>query len=269
MSFVSCCLILSLFFNFDPFLSLEKALATPLYFFKSIFQKSYNLPTQVKPAKSYTLALVGDSMTQFLGDGTDLRNFLKKYYPNKEFGILNFGIGSTSILTVPKRLTIASIRGSETLPPILDTKPDIILLESFGNNPLSDLPLSEGLKKQQQTLDQIIQIIKEKSPETVLIFVATVSPTRERYAEGIVNLTTEKRREWADERIAYIKNHIKYAADHRIPLINVYQKTLKEDGDGNIDFINSSDFIHPSPTGILFISSEIADYLYKNRTIPL
>ena len=258
MSFVGCCLLLSLFFYFNPFLSFERILAQPLYFFNSIFKKSSDLPTQVKPAQSYTIALIGDSMTQFLGDGTDLKKDLKKLYPGKDFSILNFAAGSTSILTVPERLN----------KDILNTKPEIIILESFGNNPLSDLPLDQGLKKQQQALDQIIQIIKEKNPQTVLIFMATVSPSRERYGEGVVNLTTEKRRAWADERIAYIKNHIKYAKDHEIPLINIYEKT-KGNGDGNIDYINSVDFIHPSPTGILLISSEIADYLYKNRVIPL
>lgn len=262
----ACCLLLFSFTSLNPQHFFEKVFIQPLNIIKSIF--GTGLPTQAKAQKSYIFALVGDSMTQFLGSGTDLDKDLKKYYPSSEFSILNYGYGATNILSVPDRLKIVTSRGSEALPAILDKKPDIIFLESFGNNPLSQFPLSEGLKKQEEALDNIIKIIKEKKPDTVLIFIATAAPVRDRYGEGVVNLSTEQRRKWADERIAYIKNHIKYAKDHKIPLINVYQKSLDKNGEGSIDYINSYDFIHPSPTGILFISQQIADFIYKKRVLP-
>ena len=94
---------------------------------------------------------------------------------------------------------------------------------------------------------------------------ATIAPVRDRYAEGVVNLTTEKRQQWADERISYIKNHIDYAKSHNIPLINIYEKSLDKEGSGNIDYVNTNDFIHPSPTGVYFISEEIARFLYEHK----
>ena len=257
------------FVTFNLLVPFEKTFAGPIYLAKSNISILNAVNPPVKPSNSYSILLLGDSMMQFLGDGSDLKNYLKKYYPKKQINVLNYGFGSTNILSVPERLKKDTIRGSETLPPILEREFDVIFIESFGNNPLSDMLLEEGLKKQTEALDQIVKIIKTEKPESAIIFMATVSPNRERYAEGTVNLTTEERRKWADERITYIKNHIEYAKVHKIPLLNVFEKSLDLSGDGNIDYINSQDFIHPSPTGILFISQEIADFIFKKRILPL
>ena len=42
----------------------------------------------------------------------------------------------------------------------------------------------------------------------------------------VYNLSPEQRKEWANERTAYIKNHIEYARSHNIPLINIFEKSL-------------------------------------------
>ena len=262
---IGCCLLVFNFFNFNldqTFNFLEPIKLS----FESFFHKN-PLPIQTEKAKSYTIAMVGDSMTQFFGSAEVLKASLKKYYPDREFGILNFGIGSTNILSVPDRLTKESKRENETLPPILDAKPYILFLESFGNNPLSHLKINEGLKKQTETLDQIVKIIKEKQPNTVLVFVATIAPSKERYAEGVTNLMPDQRRQWAEERMSYIENHINYAKSHNIPLVNVYKKSFNEKGEANIDYVNSVDFIHPSVTGIQFIGDQIADKVYKDQII--
>lgn len=263
---IVCCTAVFSFISFNILFPIERIFALPLYSIKSYFKKE-SIPVQVKPAKKYTMVLVGDSMTQYLGSGTELEKYLKVYYPSKDFSILNYGIGSTTILTVPDRLTSGSVRGSETLMPILSKDFDLILLESFGNNPLS--AHADGLKKQFETLDQIVKTIRSSKPKAVIVFVATIAPNKERYAEGIVNLTTNERKIWAEERIGYIKNHIKYAKEHNIPIINIYEKSLTLSGDGNPDYIDSHDFIHPSPTGILFISREIAQFIFQKRIFPL
>ena len=197
-------------------------------------------------------------MTQTLGAGETIQPMLRKYYPKKELHILNYGIGSTSIFTLPDMLTKGVIRGSETLMPILSKDFDVILIESFGNN-----PIPQGLEKNNEILDQSIKLIKEKKPNAKIVFVATIAPNRDRYAENIVNLTTEERRKWADERISFIKNHIKYARDHKIPLIDLYNKSLEN----YADYINTSDFIHPSNAGLIFMGEEIANYLVSRRIL--
>lgn len=235
-----------------------------------------NLPRTVKPAEAYTIILVGDSMIDFFGENpTQLRKHLKTHYcdenctpKGKVFGIFNLGYGSTNILSLQERLEQDTKYKDKQNQAILKREFDLIIIESFGNNPLSEYPLEEGLKKQEEALDKAVRTIHKTKPNAVIAFMATVAPIRNRYAEGSVVLDTETRQKWADERAAYIKNHIKFADDHNIPLIDLYNKSLNN-GEGTIDYINTNDFIHPSVTGIDFMSKEIADWIYNNRILPL
>lgn len=215
----------------------------------------------------YTLVLVGDSMTEYLGNFDELRNDLYKYYPNKNLLLLNYGFGSTNILSVPDRLEQLSNHAGRGFQPINDIPFDLVLIESFGYNPLSTLPLEEGLKKQTETLDKIISVLTQKHPKSKVVFIATIAPSKESFGGGVLNLLPDQKEKWVNERIAYIKNHIEYAKSHDIPLINIYEASLNDKGDGNIDYINSNDFIHPSPTGIYFISQQIADFIYSNKLL--
>lgn len=219
---------------------------------------------QISPA-SPTIVFVGDSMTEYLGNFDELREYLKNYYPAKKFLLLNYGFSSTSILSVQDRLEKDSTHSGRIFQAINNIPFDAVIIESFGHNPLSDHVLEEGLKRQNEALDKIVATITQKHPKSSIIFMATIAPYKQRYGEGVVNLTTEKRLQWANERISYIKNHISYAKAHHIPLINIYEASLNQEGSGNIDYVNTNDFIHPSPTGIYFISEEIAKFLYKNK----
>ena len=216
------------------------------------------------PRDAYTIVMVGDSMTETLGPNTDkLRQYLKIHYPNKVFGIYNLAKGSTNITSLQELLDKDIIASREF---------EVILIESFGYNPLSHLSLEEGLKKQTELLDQAVNSIRQGKTKakvnSIIVFVATIAPNREKYGEGAVDLSPEKRAEWADERSAYIKNHIEYAKAHDIPLINIYEKSLNEAGTGNLEYIESGTHIHPSGKGIEFISKEIADFLFNTRILP-
>ncbi|MDD5147183.1 MAG: SGNH/GDSL hydrolase family protein [Candidatus Daviesbacteria bacterium] len=212
-----------------------------------------------------TIVFVGDSMTEYLGNFDELKGYLKNYYPKRKFLLLNYGFSSTNILSVQDRLEKMSSHSGRIFQAINDIPFDLILIESFGHNPLSDHPLEEGLKLQRDALDKIVSTILQKHPKSTILFVTTIAPNKERYAEGVINLTTGERSKWAEERMSYIKNHIDFAKSHNIPLINIYEKSLDQNGTGSLDYINSNDFIHPSPTGIYFISEEIAKFLYNNK----
>lgn len=220
---------------------------------------------QVKYPQDYTLVLVGDSMTQILGNCDELKADLKKYYPKKSFECLNYGFGSTNILSLQERLEKETFF-ERKFRPVTEIDFDVILVESFGHNPLSKYPLEEGLKKQTEALQEAFTTLKRTNPRAKILFMATIAPSIKKYGLGQVNLSAEKRGEWAREREAYIKNHINFAQTNNIPLINIYQKSLK-DGDLNLDLVSSSDYIHPSPTGVYFISQEIADFLYNNKIL--
>ena len=221
---------------------------------------------KVKYPQDYTIVMVGDSMTETLGNSDELKKFLSDYYPGKSFEILNYGFGATNILSVMDRITKDTERGRK-FRSIESIAYELILLESFGENPLSQYPLNEGLQRQTQELDKIVGVLKETNPKGKIAFVASISPTKLIFAQNQVNLSSEKKAQWVEERIAYIKNHILYAQSHNIPIINVFEKSLSENGDGDPEYISTDDYIHPSPKGIIFISKEIADYIYKNNLL--
>lgn len=253
------------FFNFTPFLSFERTFADQIYQIRKMMD-----PQAIKPKKDYSIVLVGDSMTDYLGSsGSEIQKYLKPYYPNKDIKITNFSVGSTNITTLPDRLQNLTNYNGKISESILNTKFDLIIIESFGHNPLRDVKLEDGLKKHNEILDQARKMIKDRQPEARIILLATIAPHISRYAEGIANLSTDERKKWAKERAGYIKNHIEYAKKNNLPLINVYEKSLDSEEGGNIDLINTGDFIHPSVTGVDFISKEIADFVFNSRLLPL
>lgn len=223
---------------------------------------------KVKYPQDYTIVMIGDSMTETLGNSDELKKFLSDYYRGKSFEVLNYGFGATSILTVMERITKETEHGRK-FRPIEEIDYNLILLESFGENPLSEYRLEEGLQRQTEELDRIVGKLRETNPKGKIVFVATISPNKVIFAQNQVDLSAEKRTEWVEERIAYMKNHIAYANSHNIPLINIFEKSLLDNGDGNPDFISTQDYIHPSPTGIVFISRVIADSIYENSIFPL
>ena len=106
-------------------------------------------------------------------------------------------------------------------------------------------------------------------PHSAIVFVATIAPNKENYAKKILlNIPVADRIKQAEERMAYIKNHISYAKSHNIPIINIYEKSLNDQGDGNLKYINPDDYIHPSFEGVDFIGHEIANFIYTNQILP-
>jgi len=225
------------------------------------------VPPKIATASSYTLIFLGDSMTEALGENFDfLRLDLAKYYPKKVFGLFNYGFGSTNILSIQDRLDNSTTYLGKDFPAILDRYFDIILIESSGTNPLSEFPLAIGLQKQTTALDIMVAKIADTHPNSLIIFIATIAPSQ-LYGKGVVNLSPAMRIQWANERRAYIENHISYAKRHNIPLINIYEKTLDKNGVTFTKYINTGNYIHPSVKGITLISQTIADYLYQNNIL--
>lgn len=229
--------------------------------------KQIQILGEEKKRPDHLIVLLGDSMTEYMGNSDELRQYMAQYYPGKTFDFLNYGFGSTNILSVEKRLLEWNFYGRDFMP-IMDIDFDLIFIESFGHNPLSDYPLQEGLKKQNEALDKIVEIITTKHPKNKIVFVATISPNSKTYAYRTVEMDDKTRKIWTEERRAYIKNHIKYGKDHGLPVVNVFEKSLDLFGDGNMDYISDTDYIHPSPKGVYLISKEIADFIYKETLLP-
>ncbi len=205
---------------------------------KNVRQKPVAIPTKIEIPKNifpyqrpsipvkraYLTFLVGDSEVAALGkNANQLREDLIAVYPAHEFVNYNYGFGSTNILTVPDRLEKTTTYLGETFPPINEQIFDLIIFESFAYNPLSEYPLAEGLKKQTETLDMSIKAVIKKHPGSVVAIMVPIAPSEEFFAKGVLNLTPEVRKQWVEERVAYIKNAIEFAEKNNIPLINVYE----------------------------------------------
>jgi hypothetical protein len=228
----------------------------------------YQKPS-IPKKRSYITFLVGDSMLGSLGKSANkLRLNLISLYPDNEFVNYNYGFGSTNILSVPERLNSETTFNSEKFPPILKEQFDLIIFDSFAYNPLSELPLEEGLKKQTEILDQSIKTIIREHSNSVVAIIVPIAPSEEYFAKGVFDLTPELRKKWVEERVAYIQNAISYAEKNNIPLINVYQKSLNTESQADLKFINPIDYIHPSEEGVNLISQTIAEFIFENQIFP-
>lgn len=221
----------------------------------------------------YSIVMVGDSMTEALGPhGGKLNEFINTLYQStpghQRIVIDNYAKGSTNILGLEEALMQKTVSGDAVLPPLLSRSFDLILIESFGYNPLSQLGIPDGLKKQTKTLDTLMKLLTKTHPNSAIFFVATIAPNKETYGQDEApGETLAERQAQAQERMDYIKNHIAYAKSHNIPLIDIYDNSLTPDGDGDLSYINPNDHIHPSFQGIDFISQEIANFIYGNQTL--
>lgn len=231
-------------------------------------------PPKINKKDVYKIAMIGDSMTVSLGPhGGGMSEYMNSLYKkeNGSQGIIidNYSV-SSSILTVDNQITQKATRSEYTFGPLLSGDYEILLIESFGYNPLSEFGVEGGIQKQNEVLGELMWKLITQKPNMVIIFVATIAPNIDSYGSSTQpNTVAADRIKQAEERIAYIKNHIEYAKSHNIPLINIYEKSLTENGDGDKKYINQNDDIHPSFLGTEFIGLEIGKFIYDNQILPI
>ncbi len=227
-------------------------------------------PPVIQPKRSYLTMLIGDSMTEALGMNADgLRQNLISHYPQSEFVNYNYGYASTNILSLNDRLTKTTEHNNEKRQSILSQGFDLVILESFAYNPLSEYALGDGLKKYEEELDKNVRLILKEKPNVYLVLLTPIAPNKENYAKYTYNLAPNERLKWAAEREEYIKTFVAYAQKNNIPLIDVYAVSKDDKGDGDLKYIDPHDFIHPSKEGVKLIEKTISDFIYQKRIFPI
>lgn len=217
--------------------------------------------------RSYRMVIVGDSIVQTLGaNANGLREALIERYPQNEFVTYNYGFGATNVLSLVDRLTTRTTFDGAEYVPILKQGFELIIIESFGYNPLSELALEDGLAAQEAELERAVQLILTTKPGVALAFM-TPPALGAHFAAGTYDLSDEVRREWIDERLAYIANHKQFAQARGIPIIDVFAASLGTDGQVRPEYV-SADNIHPSKAGVALMETEIADYILENSVFP-
>lgn len=229
-------------------------------------------PPRIAQKDVYKIAMIGDSMTAALGPhGGGMSEYMNDIYKsgkdNQRIIIDNYAV-SSNILAVNNQLDQRTRISEYIFGPLMTTDYDAILVESFGYNPLSQFGIEEGVKEQNKALDRLMQKLMDKRPNAIAIFVSTIAPNIATFGRSTqITNTAEDRKKQAEERIAYLKNHIEYAQKHNIPNISIYEKSLTDNGDGNTKYINQNDDIHPSFLGINFIGEEIGNFILDNKIL--
>ena len=224
------------------------------------------LPNYIEPKSIYTIALLGDSMTDTLGkELIHLRILLKENFPGKQFFLLNYGQGATDIESGLKRLTERTTYLGESYAPLVAYKPDIVVVESFAYNhwgaELSDL------NRQWLAIARIIETIRSYSPDTRIILAATISPNAFKFGDGILNWSKDMKWDASVTTKAYLSNLINFATSQNYPLADAYSASLGADSQGLSRYINPVDNLHPSEEGKMLYAHKITETIKLHNLI--
>jgi hypothetical protein len=214
-----------------------------------------------------TIALIGDSMVDTMGTWCPyLNNHLKKTYPQTHFELLNYGVGSTNILSALDRLTQPLSYQDRNYPSPLAANPDVVIIESFAYNPL---PLSEdNLQQHQQILSQLANLVRNET-SAQLFFLTTIAPHHQKFGTGPNGVNWDSRSivPHTEAIHAYLENTINTARNLGIPVIDAFHSSQDSNGNGREALINPGDHIHPSVAGHQFLAQTIAHTLISSRVL--
>jgi lysophospholipase L1-like esterase len=204
----------------------------------------------VTKQKSYSIAVLGDSMVDTLGPGLpQMQDSLKKQYPKTNFTLYNYGVGATNIEYGIYRITHEYTYLGVQIPALVSKHPDIVIIESFGYNPF---PFDEGaLDKHWLSLATATDTIRQNLPGAKIVMAATIAPNAKLFGDGAPGLsfTMEDKRKRTQTIKQYLESTIKFANSQHYPLIDAYHPSLNSEGNGNPKYINPGDHIHTSDEG--------------------
>ncbi len=214
---------------------------------------------------SYTIAVLGDSMVQTLGEEMwHLKTALKQYYPLAKFNLLNYGDPATDAEFGLFRLTNDFDQMGIRYPSLLSQHPDIIVIESFAYNPWGDQ--QNDIDRHWLTIAKMINAIKAVSPQTKIVLTATIAPNANVFGDGVLNWDADGKLTKTNTIKKYLENIINFATSEGYPLADTYHASLGSDGNGLLQYM-SGDHLHPSGPGGRLFSQKIADTIWRNHLV--
>ena len=217
---------------------------------------------------SVTIALLGDSMMDTLGPTAPaLHTALKKIYPKTNFIIKNFGVGGTGIQYGIKRITEGYTYLGKSYPSLIETNPDIVVIESFGYNPFGDD--AGTIDAHWLLLAKAVDTVKANLPNAKIVMAATIAPNANRFGDGAAGLSFSVIDKWQRTTTIkkYLENTVRFANGEHLPLADAYHPSLMPDGNGNLTYINGGDHIHYSDKGRALMAAKIAEAFTKNNLL--
>lgn len=215
---------------------------------------SYPIPNK----QSYIIAAFGDSMVETMGDNLDyLQKSLTERYPKTKFKLYNYGIGSQNVIEGLSRFYTPYIYKNRNFPPINQINADIIIISSFGYNPLT--PYDKD--KHYQILMNLVKEAQKTGSKVYLL--SEIAPIKTGFGSGPggVNWTEEKINEHVPQIINQLENAVGLSKTLNVPLINAYKASQVDGKYGNPKYVSAHDHIHPSVEGEIFMANLIATTL--------
>jgi len=207
----------------------------------------------------YKIAVFGDSMVDTMGEHMDyLQRSLKKKYSNNGFLLFNYGTGAQTVADGLNRFNKAFNYQTRNFPPINELKPDVLIIASFSYNPF----LPHDKEKHRAILEQLITEAKKVTLKVYVL--AEIAPLKRGFGKGIngVNWDENTSYEHATHIIEQLENTVNLSKSLKVPLIDAFTPSwVNSEKEGEKEYINPDDGIHPSTVGHQFIADLIASVI--------
>lgn len=214
--------------------------------------------TKTLSKSSYSIALIGDSMVDTMGENLEyLSAELKNEYPNTKFTLYNYGIGAQNVSQGLSRFDSAFQNRERTYPPISQIGADVIIVGSFAYNPFA----THDKNKHYTELTNIVQRAKGSAPHVYIL--AEISPLRSGFGDGPggVNWPAQTSSEHVLKIIEQLENAQVVAKNLNVPLIDAMTKSRVTGKYGNPMYVSKHDGIHPSESGHAYMARLIVQTL--------
>jgi lysophospholipase L1-like esterase len=225
-------------------------------------------PTRTAKKNNFTIALLGDSMIDTLGNDLNiLKQLLNKTYPQVNFTMKNYGVGATNIEYGIERITSGYTYLENPVPALVSQNPDVVVIESFGYNPFS---FDTGaMDKHWLALGKAVSTIQSTLPNTKIVIGATIAPNWNVFGDGAAGLSFDPIAKSQKVTVIkkYLENAVNFAKSQGLPLADAYHPSLDGSGNGKLVYINPGDHIHYSDAGRNFFSQKIAGAIIANRLL--
>ncbi len=224
-------------------------------------------PIQTKK-KSYTIAFLGDSMTDTMGPGLPaVQSKLSGAYRATNFTLLNYGVGATNIDYGIERITNGYTYLGNPVPSLASAHPDIVVLESFGYNPFPDA--DGGVNRHWIALSRAVDALRAAIPGVKIIIAATIAPNSQTFGDGAagVAFSLQAKREHTTIVNQYLDSTVKFAQSQGLPLADAFHASLEGNGEGKLTYINGGDHIHYSDLGRALFAQKVTDAIKGNHLL--
>lgn len=214
------------------------------------------IPTIAKQEKAIKLAVFGDSMVDTMGERLEyLEKSLKTRFPQLQFELYNYGMGSQNAEEGFQRLKKPFTYQTRSYPSLSDLHPDILIIGSFAYNPF--FPYDRD--RHWLALTKIIEEAEKISSNVYIL--AEIAPQKSSFGRGPngVNWEADTSYEHATHIVEQLENAVGLSKTLRVSLINVFQQSqINSQKEGRKEYINSDDGIHPSVRGHELMANMIA-----------